>query len=201
MTDYNELVDTARVRRAHTDFVALQQAERDAGTELEAAKAAARRAHAAAQAAADRGDGADELDAAEVLVDGAERRVRVAQRVLTAASGKRDAGARTRDDEIRQAHAVAMNAAMRRFIAIHAEASEAFSKLEDLKAEHRAVRAEFQHLAQAADAGIPNLISVYHELLAADGKLMSPDELRNRLSGNEWHEFDRVANKLRWTEG
>ena len=117
------------------------------------AQADAKAAHYTAQASADRGDGAKELEAAELSVDASERAVRTAGRLLQAATTKREAGALVRDAEIKQSYGVAMTEGFKRFLAIRGEAAALVEKLAALSAEHVAVTAEYRAMANACGAG------------------------------------------------
>jgi hypothetical protein len=199
--DFFAQIDVKRLAAAEVAFKALEQAEADAGAELEAAKTAAAAAHAAAQSGADRGEDLKTMDALEVAVDAADRRVRTGGRLLEAARKRREAGERVRDAEVKQSHGRAMNTAMQRFIEIRGEALAAFAKLEALKDEHLAVRAAFLALATAAKAGVPNLIDANHELISSfSGQMISDAEFANRISQGQYHEWDAAAGKLRWVE-
>src|SRR4051794_3068699 len=133
-------IDGKRLTKAHADYDALVKAERDAEAALAQAKDAAKQAHAVAQAAADRGDAVAKLEAAEIAVETADRAARVAGRVLEAARKRREAGVETLAHETKQAHGAAFTAGMKRFIAIREDALDVFARLEQLKAEHGAVR-------------------------------------------------------------
>lgn len=198
--DFTALVDTGRIEKAHAAQIALVTAERDAGAALETAKQTAQQTHAAAQAAADRGDPTEKLMAAEVQVDDADRAARVAGRVADAAARRRQAGARTLANEIKQAHGPAMQAGMKRFLGIRKEALDVLAKLEALKAEHVAVRSNLEQMANAAKCGIPNLVDVCHRLINDDGKMMDQAECDNRLNQPYQHEFDVKRGAFRWME-
>jgi hypothetical protein len=198
MTDFSKLIDAKRIERAHGDYAALQTAERDAQTALTQAQADAKSAHSRAQAAADRGDAPAKLEAAEVAVDSAERAVRMTGRLLEASRKHRTAGEATLVNEVRQAHGAAMNAAMQRLIEIRGEAIDAFRRVEELKAEHIAVRDSFIRMAHEAKAGLPNYVESSSALIGTNGKMMDESEFANRLSQAHSNEWNADTNKLRW---
>lgn len=199
MANYIDMINQKRLDNAKTSFEGLQQAEADAAAALTKAQADAKAAHATAQSCADHGDGAKELEAAELLVDGAERAVRSAGRLLEAATKKRELGAVTRDRELAQAHGVAMTEGFRRFLGIRSEAAELLAKLAALSAEHVAVTAEFRALANAARMGHSSLIENCPRLTDDRGQLlMNQAEFDNRLHQDV--QWNVAANKPNWVE-
>jgi hypothetical protein len=199
-TDYNSLIDTARLEKANSDLAALQLAARDAEAAVSAAEADTASAHAAAQKAADGGANVDRLLTLEASVEDAERKLSVARRMSMGAKTRRDAGAQTHANEVKQSHGAALNAAMGRFIGLRSDAKAVFDELEKLKAEHAAVRRSFLAIANVAGAGVPDVIRNNDDLLGkVDGKLMADSEFDNRLSQRQHHEWDVAAGKLRWT--
>jgi hypothetical protein len=114
---------------------------------------------------------------------------------------RRQDGEIKRDHEVRLAHAAPLNAAMARFVAIRAEAIEAFAKIEELKQEHIDVNAQFKALANVAKSGSPTPINTCPQLTNASGSLLMADvEWSNRLDQPHGHEWNVRTGQLRWTE-
>jgi hypothetical protein len=102
------------VAAAHSAFDALGRDEAAANAKVEAAKAAVAAAEAAAQDAAHNGADEKALHAAADAVANAEKAERVAVWQANAATKRRtEEGTRARNDEIAQAHATAIAAALR----------------------------------------------------------------------------------------
>jgi hypothetical protein len=136
------MIDTKRIDAAQAGHAERLKAERDASAAVVTATADAKAAHDAAQQAADGGADINKLLSLEEAVEAANRRLAVATRMATGATKRRADGEVTRNEEVKQAHGAAFTAGMQRFLAIREEALEAFARLEALKAEHIAVRAD-----------------------------------------------------------
>jgi hypothetical protein len=198
--NFIEMIDTKRIDAAQAGHAERLKAERDASAAVSTAAAEAKAAHDAAQKAADGGADIDKLLSLEEAVEAANRRLAVAQRMAAGATKRRADGEVTRNEEVKQAHGAAFTAGMQRFLAIREEALEAFARLEALKAEHIAVRAELIGMGRDAKSGTPNVVEQCQALLGADGKLMDAGEWDNRLNQPQHSEWDSAAGKLRWVE-
>jgi hypothetical protein len=199
-TDYNAQVDNARITAAHATHAALIKAAVDAGAALAQAETEAKAASDAAQSAADAGGDLEAVMLLEVAAETANRKLASARRMQAGAVKRRDEGLLQRDSEVKQAHGAAMNAAMRRFVAVREEALAALLKLESLKKEHASICGDMRVMANAAKSGLPNIVEARPMLTDANGNVMDNAEFSNRMSQREHHEWDSGAGKLRWTE-
>jgi hypothetical protein len=197
---HTDLIDTTRIETAHAAYAALLKDEAEANAAVEQATVDAKAAADKAQRAADKGADVASLMALEEFVDTANRRLTVAKRVAAGASLRRQEGVQTRSEEIKQSHGAAANSAMTRFIAIRQDAKDLIARLEELKKEHVAVKADLSHMNAQANTGLPGVIVMHNGLTDEQGNVMNDAEWANRLNQNAWHEWDVVAGKLRWVE-
>lgn len=148
--DFEQHIDRSRLQRAEDDYAKLQQAVRDSEAALGKAQDDAKAAECAAQASADRGDGPEILDAAEVAVDAVKRGARVAERLLAAAKTRLGEGERARKREVQLATGAAANAACAAKFKALAKARELMQQLDETDAEFRHAHGEMLRLHRAA---------------------------------------------------